>query len=386
MSESSLVKDFLCHCASGDGAHAAAHAMGTGRRLGLLVGEEELTISTTLENIEIVNGVESADVVVALDSSSFGALRREELSVFGLLYSGKLRIVAGEFEHFAAWEPALQALLFQRPIFDMSSDIGSQRNRFSTSWTLESDTREMSKALTEFGFVHIRSVFSHSEIEEMSSEVNRLREVSEPGDRQSWWASMEDGSEVCCRITYMAQRSEIFARLADDERLNKLAALSGNSLKVAHDRLDGISVVIKNPGATAGLSDLPWHRDCGLGGHNLLCPGLNLGINLDHANAESGQLWFLPGSHLHGGPIGDPVASGYSVLPIETNPGDVTIHFGHLLHAAPPPTGTGAGRRAVYVSFVGPAVFDSIGVGQAYNDVIYSSDDGSVRNVAEASA
>ena len=43
--------------------------------------------------------------------------------------------------------------------------------------------------------------------------------------------------------------------------------------------------MITNPGATEGLSDLPWHVDCGLGGHPVLCPTVNLGIQLDAANA-----------------------------------------------------------------------------------------------------
>ena len=142
-------------------------------------------------------------------------------------------------------------------------------------------------------------------------------------------------------------------------------------------------MVIKNPGVTAGLSDLPWHRDCGLGGHGLLCPGLNVGIQLDRADAANGQLWFLPGSHRHGGPLGDPWADGYPTVAIDADPGDVTVHFGHVLHAAPPPSAPDAGRRAIYLGFSKPELFAVIPEGKAYNDVIYADGDGRIRNVAE---
>ena len=174
--------------------------------------------------------------------------------------------------------------------------------------------------------------------------------------------------------------------LAGDRRLQRLADLTGLGLLPAPTRNDGISVVIKNPGVTAGLSDLPWHRDCGLGGHPLLCPGINLGIQLDRADAANGQLWFLPGSHRHGGPLGDPWADGYPTVAIDADPGDVTVHFGHVLHAAPPPSAPDAGRRAIYLGFSKPELFVAIPEGKAYNDVIYADGDGRIRNVAEQAA
>jgi hypothetical protein len=67
---------------------------------------------------------------------------------------------------------------------------------------------------------------------------------------------------------------------------------------------------------------------------------------------------------------------------VDTRPGDVTVHYGHLLHAAPPPTGDGPGRRALYVSYVRPATIEYIGPGHGYNDVLFERD-GSVHSVEE---
>jgi ectoine hydroxylase-related dioxygenase (phytanoyl-CoA dioxygenase family) len=355
--------------------------MGPDRRLGLVVGDEAVTLRTTGSGVAVDPGVDDAPVVVAMDADAFAAVAAEDLSVFGVLYSGRLEVTRGGFDRFAAWEAALQAFLFDRPVYDAQAAARAGVDP-ARVWTLDDDPAAIAEALEREGFLHIRDVFTTEEIAVLSAEVDRLRAESSPGDRTSWWAGTDDGEEVCCRVTYMAQRSQPVAALATDERLARIAALTGLDLRCAHDRLDGISVVVKNPGATTGLSDLPWHRDCGLGGHPVLCPGVNIGIQLDRADAEHGQLWFLPGSHRHGGPLGDPVEAGFDVVAIDAEPGDVTVHYGHVLHAAPPPTGQGAGRRAVYVGFAGPRLFETIPAGKAYNDVIYA-EDGTVRNVAE---
>ena len=75
-------------------------------------------------------------------------------------------------------------------------------------------------------------------------------------------------------------------------------------------------------------------------------------------------------------------AAGLPVTPISTEPGDVTVHFGHTLHAAPPPTDPDAvGRKALYLSFVPPVTFEHVGPGQGYNDVLFSRRGGRVQHV-----
>jgi hypothetical protein len=61
----------------------------------------------------------------------------------------------------------------------------------------------------------------------------------------------------------------------------------------------------------------------------------------------------------------------------------VTVHYSHVLHAAPPPTSAGASRRTLYVSFNNPAVFDVVPPGSGYNDVVFSQGDGRVKAPAE---
>jgi ectoine hydroxylase-related dioxygenase (phytanoyl-CoA dioxygenase family) len=144
-------------------------------------------------------------------------------------------------------------------------------------------------------------------------------------------------------------------------------------------------VVIKVPGAATGLADLPWHRDCGMGGHPVKCPMVNIGIQLDAATAGAGQLHMIAGSHLGTSrmPGGDE-AERLPVVTLTTEPGDVTAHYGHTLHAAPPPSNrTARGRRALYVTYVQPLVFEMVEPGRGYNDVLFARDAGRIHHVDE---
>jgi hypothetical protein len=229
----------------------------------------------------------------------------------------------------------------------------------------------------------VRGVFSGAEIDVLRAEVERLAAVATPDDGRSWWATRADGSPVCCRLIYLPLASEPVAALGADSRVRRIAALPGLPLEPTLDCLDGFSVVIKHPEVVEGLSDLPWHRDCGLGGHPVLCPGLQIGIQLDAASAETGQLHMLAGSHSCSSHQLDPGdETRLPAVAIDTEPGDVTVHYGHLLHAAPPPTGAGPGRRALYASFVRPETLEYIGPGHGYNDLLFERD-GAVHSVEE---
>jgi ectoine hydroxylase-related dioxygenase (phytanoyl-CoA dioxygenase family) len=189
-------------------------------------------------------------------------------------------------------------------------------------------------------------------------------------------------------VNYLNERSQAIAGLGQDERFLRIGALGGPDLRDAPDRLDGNGVVIKVPGATTGLADLPWHRDCGMGGHPVKCPMLNIGIQLDAATAGSGQLQMIAGSHRGTSRLPRPDQTDrLPAVALDTEPGDVTVHFGHTLHCAPPPADlSAAGRRALYLSFVPPLTFEMIGPGQGYNDVLFARGAGRIKHVDELRA
>lgn len=328
-------------------------------------------------SLRVTPGDKDAQTVVSLSEPDWSDFVNEVRTCFGLLYAGRVSFVRGGFDALDRWEPVLRGLFDGRPPYDPAELEGLD---LAQSFRLDEEEKA-GEFLRRAGFVHLRSVFDEGEVAEVRREVERMRQASRPTDDRSWWAKDVAGADVCCRLIYTTQSSEVLGDFVGDERLTRLAALGGSELKPALDRLDGVSVVLKNPSIVEGLSDLPWHRDCGLGGHPVLCPTVLLGVQLDAANAGTGQLSFLAGSHLT---TGSPPAPGDGSLPIvgiDSDPGDVTVHFGHVLHVAPPPESPGAGRRTMYVSYSNPAVFDVVPAGRGYNDVLFTGlDDARVQS------
>jgi ectoine hydroxylase-related dioxygenase (phytanoyl-CoA dioxygenase family) len=337
-------------------------------------------------------GLDRAHTVVEMAGGPWCAFRWELRSSFALLYGQELTVAQGSFGQLVRWEPALRGAFDGQPTYDIDDpppvigDDGRPLDAHRT-FTLDDPTDVLADFLGRAGFLHLRQVMEADEIAALRRDVAAAVDSARPDDRRSWW-TVVDGREVCSRVNYLNERSELVAGLGSDERFSRIARLGGPDLRDACDRLDGNGVVIKVPGATEGLADLPWHRDCGMGGHPVKCPMLNVGIQLDPATAENGQLRMIPGSHRGTSRLPGPRESErLATVGLDTEPGDVTVHFGHTLHAAPPPTDRHApGRRALYLTFVPPITFEMVGPGQGYNDVLFTSDAGHVQHVDQLRA
>lgn len=374
--------------AAGQGV-AGARDIGEGRSLALLSPEGDAYTYRSVGGdlvLEAGDTGDRVDVAIELAEDAFDDLLTEAWSVFGLLYGDRVKVQRGDFNAFARWEAPLQALWFDRPIYGAGTVAALDQLDITREFTLDDGDEELRSFLATAGFLVLRGVFDAGEIAAYNAIVADQLAKGAPGDGRSWWATRADGQEVCCRLTYLAQRSPDMARLAADPRLARLSAIADPRLRACTDRLDGMSVVIKNPSVVAGLSDLPWHRDCGVGGHSVLCPGLNIGIQLDRADAQNGQLHFLAGSHHHAAQQTLPSLQDLPTLAVDAEPGDVTVHFSHVLHAAPAPSSPTAGRKALYVGFHLPEAFDVVGEGEAYNDVLVKRDAGRVKSPDEVMA
>jgi len=371
--------------AAGHGALASA-ALSAARPLAVrLTSGEGYTYVPGRGTVSIEAGTSTADTVVEMDAGTWSDYLNEMRSAFGLLYAQLVRCPRGSLDELIAWEPAIRALYTGRAVYDPAAvsltGIDGSPLDLQRTFRVDSPAEEIAHFVRAAGFVHVRGVFDAGEIAELVSEVEHLQAMARPGDDRSWWAETDDGTEVCCRLTFINERAPSTARLHTDPRVVALVdAVRGEApLAIQDTRGDGDTVVIKNPGAVKGLSDLPWHVDCGLGGHPVMCPGINLGIQLDAATAESGQLHFLAGSngrtafHL---PADRLAGAAYPTVAVTTEPGDVTIHWNDTLHAAPSPSGGGAGRRALYLSFNNPRIADVIPEGSGYNDVVLRSGEG----------
>ena len=324
------------------------------------------------DTIAIVAGDADAATVVELDPVDWAGFVGELHTAAGLVHGGRARFRHGGYAHFERWEPALRAMFDGRSIYDPAT-IGLPA-RLERAFA--ADDPELRDFLHATGFALVKRVFAPDEIRALSAVADGLQESAVAGDRRSWWGRDAGGADVLCRITYAGQRAPEIAALEDDPRLRRLAALGGDALRPARDRCDGETIVVKHGGVVEGLADLPWHRDCGLGGHPLMCPNLKVGIQLDAATAESGRLSFLAGSwraSCHRSALTDG-----PIVALDTEPGDCTLHFGDALHMAPPPARPGPGRRALYMSWYPGRTFAAIPPGRGYNDLLLSRDDGVV--------
>jgi ectoine hydroxylase-related dioxygenase (phytanoyl-CoA dioxygenase family) len=251
-----------------------------------------------------------------------------------------------------------------RPVWD--PDDLELPDDLARSFTLGDDDEALAGFLQAFGYLHVRDVFAAAEVESLRAEVQALADGSRPDDTTTWWTRTADGENVVCQVKYGALRSTALADLHDDPRVRRILAAAGEAGLAANlDRNEGTKVIYKRPGATEGMTDLPFHTDCGMGYHPIACPMVLIGVHLDRGTPASGQLHMVPGSHRSSTP--DPAivgTDGWPIAALTTEPGDCTVHFGHTLHAAPPPVGElgagGHGRRTFYLAFAPPTLFDAL--------------------------
>lgn len=288
---------------------------------------------------------------------------------------------------FVRWEPRLRAMFHGRPIFD--PEHAELRNLDGTpldpshAFREGDPSEEMAHFLRTTGYLLVRGVFSAAEIESFLEHAERLRREAKRGDKQSWWGKNRKGESVLCRVIDAGRIPELLM-LYRDPRLLRLVALADADLSPElREAQSAVTVLWKNPDMCEGLSDLPWHRDCGMGGHAVMCPVLICTINLTPGTAQAGQLRMLPGSWQSSFPFfeaTDPQAP--RGVPLDTEVGDVSLHYGDVMHASPPPTGDGPYRVSVLLGFTPPGAHHHRGEAH-YNDVLLSRDDGQIEHLQQ---
>lgn len=339
------------------------------------------------DGVEIVEGDDSADTIIELSHASWQGIVNELDTGPGLIYGGRVKCPRGNSMHLIEWDPGLRAMYSGRPIFDPADvdlrDLHGEPLDTEQSFRLDADRDEMAHFLRTAGFLIAREVFSKQEIAGFVDDAAALRAAAQPGDKLSWWGKNAAGDETLCRVTNAGTRPRLKA-LYDDPRVAQLVALSDEKLTARAAASDqGVSVIFKNPDMKEGLSDIPWHRDCGMGGHAAMCPVLIVSIYLSDANDETGDLRMLPGSWQGAcGFIDARHPDAPNGIGVNGKPGDVSLHYGDVMHAAPPPTGLGPYRTSVVMAFVKDGARNHRG-GGSYNDVLLSRKDGQVEHLAD---
>ncbi len=334
-----------------------------------LVDNDTVTYTVDGSTIRVDEGQGNGDVVVRLSRQAWDDMVGQFRTIMNLLLSDDLAFERGGFEQLADWDPILRYLHAGIPPYDPARIDLQGRDPFA-AFTLEASDDELRAQLQTMGYLHVKAVFDTDEMHAANREIDRLAANARPGDDESWWVTAEDGTDILCRLVYATLRSPVLAALESDPRVRRLGTLLDPRLRAAPDRMEGSAVLLKVPGKTSGLSNIPWHQDCGMGGHAIMCPTLSVGIQITGSDSSTGNLQVVPGSH------GQAIHYRWEqrlqqvpVVSIDTAPGDVTVHIQDLMHASPQPTGAG-GRRTMYVAHYPPKLWEYVGPGQAYNDLV----------------
>ncbi|HET7522648.1 MAG TPA: phytanoyl-CoA dioxygenase family protein [Acidimicrobiales bacterium] len=341
----------------------------TPRPIGFDLGGRSFTYSLEDGAVSVRDGLDGATAVVALTADDWNHLLGQTRTFINLFLAGDLRFVEGDFGAIVDWEPLLKEYHCGTPVYDPGrvdlSDLDLTR-----TFTLQDSDGEIRDYLSRVGFTHLAGVFTREEMDALDTEVDRLAAMATPDDEMSWWVDDPEGERRLCRLVYAGRRSELIAGFENDERVQRLGRLLRPDLQVVSDRMEGTSVLLKVPGRTTGLSNIPWHQDCGMGGHSIYCPSVAVGIQITGSDASRGNLLVVPGSH--GQTLHYDWKDRYPEAPVvavDTEPGDVTLHIADVMHASPEPTGQGW-RRTMYVTFFPPTLWDHVGPGEASNDLI----------------
>lgn len=340
------------------------------------------------DGMHLLAGTDTATFTVEICESDWQGMVADLESVPGILYSGRLLGHQGDLMQFMRWDPLLRTLYTGRPLFDvqrfkLADQQGSPLDPASRFF-VDSAAGAMREFLDAAGYLLVKKVFSEEEIETFRAAAQELAGAARTDDQQSWWGKSGAGEAVLCR-TLESGKHAAFKGLYEDERIARLAELlPGGMLHPPAESKDGVTVVFKNPDVKEGLSDLPWHRDCGMGGHAAMCPCYVFSLYLYDATPESGCLQFLPGSHNYGcGFLDAASATIAGAVTVPARAGDITIHIGDVMHAAPPPRAAeGPFRQSVLLSF--HPDFKNHRGERHYNDVLLGAEDGQVSNLRDS--
>ncbi len=306
--------------------------------LALEVDGRSFTLRSVSNSMGLRSGTSSAGVVAVLSVPALSDLLQDVASTMGLAMSSRVKITEGSIDDWVRWEPVLRALLDGRKVHETGDvtfvDLEGHELDLSRVFAVEDNREEMQHFLEQAGFLHLRGVFEADEMEALGADIDEWLARATPDDGESWWAIDEHGVEQPVRVLFFYEKSAVLRRLVSDSRFTWLSDLTGDE----HVHSGSGEGLVKPLGIVRGLSDLPWHKDCGQGMHSYRCNGLTCGLSVTGADRTSGALGVIPGSHR-----ANTMAAGrdtrLDLRPrmLETETGDVTVHCSDTLHRAYPP-------------------------------------------------
>jgi hypothetical protein len=318
------------------------------RRLCIEVDGEPWTLAWHGDRARVAPGSDG-QARVRLTAEQCGDIVGDQSTPIALMSNRLLDMPEGGLPDFLDWWLVLRAALDGRRIH-ARGDVRFE-HELGRSFTPDDSDEAMRAYLEDAGYLHIRGLFTEKEMAAIEADFPKAAPHYAKGDPLAWFATTDDGVEHLVRMEGFDRYSHASVALLDDERFQRIGRIPG----VGHlqHRKPGLRVgaLTKPIGVVKGISDVPWHKDCSLGRHSYECCTLTVGISVTGADAVSGQLRVLPGSHralIWAAPCVQP---DIDLQPIDlpTRSGDVTVHLSCTLHMSQPPVERT--RKVLYTGF-----------------------------------
>jgi len=312
------------------------------------------TLAWDDDRVTVAAGDGTGGARIRLTAGQLNDLVSDQQTIMGFWSSGRHDQPAGRLGDALDWWLVLRAALDGRPLHTPGAVTFRDRDDgpldLHRSFRSDDDRDEMRHFLEEAGFLHLEGLFTEDEMVQVSMEMDRAAPDYAPDDGRSWWAQTADGAQRLVRMQAFDLRSPATAQLVDDPRFTALAEIPGIGHEWGKRPDNRIEALFKPIGVVAGISDVPWHKDCSLGRHSYECCSLTVGISVTGADDVSGQLRVRAGSHRAlVWPALEQPRCDLPVVDLPTRTGDVTMHLSCTLHMAQPPIERE--RRVMYSGF-----------------------------------
>ncbi len=329
------------------------------RPMAFEMGRRAWTLAFDGDRVTVAAGpgpAEAAAARVRLDPDALADVVNDLRTPMGLFTGGDLDQPRGRLEDFLDWWVILRGLLDDRPVHTRGAvtftGLDGEPLDLAQGFGPDDDPAEMAHFLAEAGYLHLVGVFDPDEMAAVSAEMDAAAPRYAPGDDNSWWARTADGEDRLVRLQRFQRESPTTRALLADDRLGRIGRLTVDGHRLGKPGADTnlVEALIKPIGVVEGISDVPWHKDCSLGSHSYRCCSLTVGISVTGADAGSGQLGVVAGSHralIQPAFVRRDLDLPQVALPTAT--GDVTVHLSCTLHMSHPPVT--AERRVLYTDF-----------------------------------
>jgi hypothetical protein len=300
--------------------------------------------------VRVGEGPASGGATVGLTAEQLDDLVTDRATFMGFFTHGTLDQTSGRLEDLLDWWLVLRAALDDRAIHTNDPmefrDLDGAPLDLTRSFTIDDDPRVLQHFLEEAGYLHLEGVFTDDEMRQIDRDMDEYAAEYAPDDGVSWWATTTDGTQRLVRMQAFQTHSAATVALLDDERLQRIGTIPGDG----HLARGWGQALVKPIGVVEGISDVPWHKDCSLGRHSYDCCSMTVGISVTGADAESGQLRVIAGSHrVLVWPTFVGKNTGLPEIDLPTKTGDVTVHLSCTKHMSQPPVTRE--RRVLYTGF-----------------------------------